>query len=84
MVGLKVQLYLKTPLFPFHYEEDGKRFTFPSNIVVLEGTLKEEGYGGLRVDVVRGGPADGPLKEVPGLTEAIIPSGKVDFVRVLG
>lgn len=84
MVGLRVQLYLKTPLFPFPYLEAGARRTFPSDVVILEGRLKGDGAGGYWVEVERIGSADGKLQESKALPEAIIPSGKVDFLRVLG
>ena len=83
MEGYKVQLYLKAPLFPFDFEDGSKRSTFPSNIVVLEGVVKGDAGGGYWLSGIKASPRGGVLKDVAGLSEAVIPGGKVDFVRVI-
>lgn len=83
MKGRKVQLFLKTPLFPFPFEVAGKRETFPGDIVVLEGIVKGENAGWW-IEVTAMGRGDGrPPVEPRGLSEVVVPSGKVDFVRIL-
>ena len=84
MVGSTVQLYLKTPLFRFEFEDGGKQHRFPAGIVIVEGKVKSDKGGGFWLDVSRIGQMDGPLtEERSGLNEVFIPTGKVDFVRFL-
>lgn len=84
MIERDVQLFLKTPLFRFWYEVEGKRRLFPPGIVFVEGRVLKEKGGGLWLQVSAIGEGEKePSTDVCGLHECIIPMAKVDFVRFL-
>lgn len=84
MIERVVQLFLKTPLFRFWYEVEGRRRLFPAGIVFVEGRVLKEKGGGLWLQVSAIGDGEKePTLDVCGLHECIIPMAKVDFVRFL-
>ena len=84
MLGRKVQLFLKTPLYPFSYEDEGKTHTFPADIYVLQGEVTGEWGPGFWLKLSAIGRHSGKLKvELSGLSEVMVPASKVDFVRFI-
>ena len=82
----KVALYLKTPLFALKGCSD----PVPSKAIIIEGTILEEGKGGIRLEtsayysVESKSPSEQERRHLKGSSiKLFVPSGKIDHMRFL-
>lgn len=79
MIGRKVSLFLKSPLFQFKYEKDGKMVTLPKEIVNIKGSVMSENTAGMYLTVHSIGTLDSAYTDGIPFLEIFLPFEKVDF-----